>query len=240
MSASALFHLPLPPSPSPASCHWLSAAAAPARFATRASQRKERTQNNNTLPSIQNINPVAQLTKTKSPHPAAQARRLEAAGRLPNRARFYRGLQDAREALALQRGRGLLLQSDADGLGGAMEGIVGAGGAGGGAEGGSADGDGEAGGAGAGAFTTLREAAAARAARNANAANALPRCQACEACTHFTGAAHRRRCLVMRAAAAAAGGHAGAQLAVMGEAAIGARVSVWWPMDGAWFEGVVS
>jgi hypothetical protein len=43
----------------------------------------------------------------------------------------------------------------------------------------------------------------------------------------------------MRAAAAAAGGHAGAQLAVMGEAAVGARVSVWWPMDGQWFAGQV-
>jgi len=45
---------------------------------------------------------------------------------------------------------------------------------------------------------------------------------------------------MMRAAAAAAGGHAGAQLAVMGEGAVGARVSVWWPIDGKWFNGVVS
>ncbi len=45
---------------------------------------------------------------------------------------------------------------------------------------------------------------------------------------------------MMRAAAAAAGGHAGAQLAVMGEGAVGARVVVWWPIDGKWFNGVVS
>lgn len=62
----------------------------------------------------------------------------------------------------------------------------------------------------------------------------------CEACTQCTGATHRRRCLIMRAAAAAAGGHAGAQLAVLGEKSVGAKISVWWPIDGAWFNGVVS
>ncbi|KIY92615.1 hypothetical protein MNEG_15347 [Monoraphidium neglectum] len=149
-----------------------------------------------------------------------QASRLEAAGKLTRRLQFHRGLQDAKEALALQKGwrerTGLGRPGDDAALAAALAA--------------ASRGGGE----------TLRDAAAARAARQANAANSLPRCQVCEACTQCTGATHRRRCLVMRAAAAAAGGHAGAQLAVMGEAAVGARVSVWWPMDGQWFAGQVT
>ena len=30
------------------------------------------------------------------------------------------------------------------------------------------------------------------------------------------------------------------QVAVMGEAALGARVAVWWPLDEAWYSGVVA
>lgn len=44
----------------------------------------------------------------------------------------------------------------------------------------------------------------------------------------------------MRASAAAAGGHVGAQVAVMGETAIGAKVLVWWPLDEQWYPGMVS
>ena len=47
----------------------------------------------------------------------------------------------------------------------------------------------------------------------------------------------QRRCLVIRAAAAAAAGHSGAQLAVLKEAAVGARVKVWWPLDEDWYSG---
>ena len=43
-----------------------------------------------------------------------------------------------------------------------------------------------------------------------------------------------RRCLYIRAAAAAAAGHSGAQLAVLGADAIGARAKVWWPLDENW------
>jgi len=43
-----------------------------------------------------------------------------------------------------------------------------------------------------------------------------------------------RRCLLVRATAAAAAGHAGGQLAVLGEKAVGADVEVWWPLDQAW------
>ena len=43
-----------------------------------------------------------------------------------------------------------------------------------------------------------------------------------------------RRCLYIRAAAAAAAGHSGAQLAILGADAIGARAKVWWPLDENW------
>jgi hypothetical protein len=43
----------------------------------------------------------------------------------------------------------------------------------------------------------------------------------------------------VRAAAAAMAGHVGGQLALLGEAAIGARISVWWPLDEAWYNGQV-
>ena len=49
-----------------------------------------------------------------------------------------------------------------------------------------------------------------------------------------------RRCLTNRAAAAAAAGHSGAQLAVLGEEAVGAEVEVWWPLDEDWYRGTVS
>lgn len=65
------------------------------------------------------------------------------------------------------------------------------------------------------------------------------RCRACEACTTSTGSS-QRRCLIVRATAAAAAGHAGAQLAVLGDKAVGAKVKVWWPLDEDWYTGLVS
>lgn len=82
-------------------------------------------------------------------------------------------------------------------------------------------------------------AAAHRAASSAAAVNSMPRCGKCEACVNMTGAAARRRCLVVRAYAAAAAGHTGAQLAVMADKAVGARLNVWWPLDEMWYEGLV-
>lgn len=61
----------------------------------------------------------------------------------------------------------------------------------------------------------------------------------CEACTQNTGSSSRR-CLLVRATAAAAAGHAGAQLAVLADKAVGADIEVWWPLDQAWYKGVVS
>ncbi len=66
-----------------------------------------------------------------------------------------------------------------------------------------------------------------------------PRCLQCEACTQSLGN-QRHRCLVRRAREAAAAGSEGGWLAVHGAKAIGARVSVWWPLDEAWYDGVVS
>lgn len=57
-----------------------------------------------------------------------------------------------------------------------------------------------------------QEALAALAASRAAAANVRMRCGGCEACLATQGAL--RRCLVNRAAAAAAAGHSGAQVAV--------------------------
>ena len=46
---------------------------------------------------------------------------------------------------------------------------------------------------------------------------------------------NQRRCLTNRAAAAAAAGHSGAQIAILKHAAVGARISVWWPLDEHWY-----
>ncbi|KAL0032292.1 hypothetical protein WJX79_002892 [Trebouxia sp. C0005] len=71
----------------------------------------------------------------------------------------------------------------------------------------------------------------------AAAANLRKRCNQCEACLASQG--NQRRCLTNRAAAAAAAGHSGAQIAILKQAAIGARISVWWPLDEHWYSGVV-
>lgn len=46
--------------------------------------------------------------------------------------------------------------------------------------------------------------------------------------------------MYIRTAAAAAAGHAGAQLSVLGEAARGAKVKVWWLLDERWYEGLIT
>ncbi|DBA96588.1 TPA: hypothetical protein ACH3X1_015451 [Trebouxia sp. C0004] len=84
---------------------------------------------------------------------------------------------------------------------------------------------------------TYQAAVAARAATGAAAANLRKRCNQCEAC--LTSQGNQRRCLTNRAAAAAAAGHSGAQIAILKQAAIGARISVWWPLDEHWYSGVV-
>ena len=60
----------------------------------------------------------------------------------------------------------------------------------------------------------------------------------CEACSQSTGS-RRRHCMLRRAREAALAGSEGAWLAAHGAAAIGARVSVWWPFDESWYNGTV-
>lgn len=74
---------------------------------------------------------------------------------------------------------------------------------------------------------TAGEAAKAQTAADAAAQiNDMPRCKKCEACITNMTSTTRRRCLRVRAFAAAAGGHAGAQVAVMETNALGARLEV--------------
>eukprot|EP00884_Botryococcus_braunii_P018914 jgi/Botrbrau1/5706/Bobra.0071s0038.1 len=90
-----------------------------------------------------------------------------------------------------------------------------------------------------GADIVTGEEVAAFAARRAKAANLAPRCARCHACTSAAQAVGKR-CLAVRCAAAAAAGHSGAQLALYGERALGARLQVWWPADEAWYPGTVT
>lgn len=46
-------------------------------------------------------------------------------------------------------------------------------------------------------------------------------------------------CLTQRMRAAALSGHAGAQLAAVGELAVGAAVQVWWEGDQTFYQGIV-
>ncbi|KIZ05418.1 hypothetical protein MNEG_2539 [Monoraphidium neglectum] len=68
--------------------------------------------------------------------------------------------------------------------------------------------------------------------------DAKQRCMQCEACTQSVGN-QQHRCLQRRAREAAAAGSEGAWLAAHGAGAVGARISVWWPLDEAWYDGVV-
>ena len=61
-------------------------------------------------------------------------------------------------------------------------------------------------------------------------------------CTHWTVAQGQRRydCLTQRMRAAALSGHAGAQVAVNGEGAVGAAIEVWWSGDQRFYPGMVA
>lgn len=84
-------------------------------------------------------------------------------------------------------------------------------------------------------------AVASRAASLAAAENRKPRCGNCEACLNRLngGSTFSRRCLYIRAQAAAAAGHVGAQVAIHRDKAIGAKVELYWPLDQKWFPGIV-
>lgn len=71
------------------------------------------------------------------------------------------------------------------------------------------------------------EAAKAQTAADAAAQiNNMPRCMKCQACISNMTSVNQRRCLKVRAYAASAAGHAGAQVAVMEDKALGARLQV--------------
>ena len=65
------------------------------------------------------------------------------------------------------------------------------------------------------------------------------RCGRCRTCMNAYAGTKRFDCLTQRMTASALGGHAGAQLSMCGEKAIGARVAVWWDGDEEYFEGTL-
>jgi site-specific DNA-cytosine methylase len=65
------------------------------------------------------------------------------------------------------------------------------------------------------------------------------RCGRCRTCMNAYAGAKRYDCLTQRMTASALGGHAGAQLSMCGDSAIGARVAVWWDGDEEYFEGTL-
>lgn len=79
-----------------------------------------------------------------------------------------------------------------------------------------------------------------RAAAAASAVNLKQRCGACKTCMNMLAGQRRYECLTQRMKAAALAGHAGAQLAVCQEDALGARVRVWWDGDSTFYPGVVA
>ena len=79
-----------------------------------------------------------------------------------------------------------------------------------------------------------------RAAAAASAVNLKQRCGACKTCMNMLAGQRRYECLTQRMKAAALAGHAGAQLAVCQEDALGARVRVWWDGDATFYPGVVA
>mmetsp|Transcript_8743 Transcript_8743/g.26158 ORF Transcript_8743/g.26158 Transcript_8743/m.26158 type:complete len:819 (+) Transcript_8743:109-2565(+) len=86
---------------------------------------------------------------------------------------------------------------------------------------------------------------AAQAAESDAAARALEisrqaRCGECLSCSQQRQGGTSRRCLKLRAAAAAASGHSGAQIAMMKEAAVGCRISVWWSEDEVSYDGEIT
>jgi len=91
--------------------------------------------------------------------------------------------------------------------------------------------------AGGGGAGGVAAAAASAAGARAFAARSAARCERCAACRGATG--RDRRCLVARVAAGAEAGHFGAQLAALGDGAVGARVKSWWPLDAAWYAATI-
>lgn len=85
---------------------------------------------------------------------------------------------------------------------------------------------------------------AASGAGGAAAAASSPPCGVCQACTRGESSSRRTTapppCLLLKAAAAARTGRAGAQLTVLGAAAVGAHVELWIPSRNAWAAGVVA
>lgn len=79
-----------------------------------------------------------------------------------------------------------------------------------------------------------------RAAAAASAVNLKQRCGACKTCMNMLAGQRRYECLTQRMKAAALAGHAGAQIAVCQEDALGARVRVWWDGDSTFYPGVVA
>uniref|UniRef100_A0A1D2A1D0 DNA (cytosine-5-)-methyltransferase n=3 Tax=Auxenochlorella protothecoides TaxID=3075 RepID=A0A1D2A1D0_AUXPR len=79
-----------------------------------------------------------------------------------------------------------------------------------------------------------------RAAAAASAVNLKQRCGGCKTCMNLLAGQRRYECLTQRMKAAALSGHAGAQLAVCREDALGARVRVWWDGDATFYSGVVA
>jgi len=78
-----------------------------------------------------------------------------------------------------------------------------------------------------------------RAAAAAASVDLKSRCGRCRTCMNAYVGTKRHDCLTQRMTASALGGHAGAQLAICGEDAIGARIAVWWDGDEEYFEGVI-
>lgn len=78
-----------------------------------------------------------------------------------------------------------------------------------------------------------------RAAAAAASVDLKSRCGRCRTCMNAYVGTKRHDCLTQRMTASALGGHAGAQLAICGENAIGARIAVWWDGDEEYFHGVI-
>jgi hypothetical protein len=94
---------------------------------------------------------------------------------------------------------------------------------------------------GAGGFPgEAEQARRSRAAAAAAAVDLKRRCESCFTCCTAVGGARQRDCLTQRMRAAALAGHAGAQVAICGVGAIGARLSIWWEGDQASYDCVVA
>ncbi|KAI7841433.1 hypothetical protein COHA_004828 [Chlorella ohadii] len=79
-----------------------------------------------------------------------------------------------------------------------------------------------------------------RASAAAGAINLKQRCGQCKTCMNNFAGQRRFDCLTQRMKAAALSGHAGAQIAINGEFAVGARVQVWWEGDQCFYPGLVA